>query len=209
MSYTLTQAIEQVRFLLNESDAVFWSDTEIEDWIQQGVIQVSSKLLSAESEDTVTMVENQFKYDSTDESWLANLIKVKGMYYTTSNNLYGMQRIDIDMFGHTQHFQTGQRPRYYYENNRKLYVWPKPGADQAGDIITVLNSYVTDDITNLKDEHQDLTFLYAVSKAKSKDEKHQEAALYLSQFINRINFERQDKYSFGVEPTSSITIPQG
>lgn len=208
MAYTLTDAVTQVRYLINEDTADFWSDTEIQDWIKQATIKLSTTLLSAESEDTVTLASGQFVYSSVDEAWLANLLKVKAAYYTDgSSNVYGMQRIELDMFGHTQHFQNSGRPIHYYESNRKLYIWPKPGASEVGRTITLLNSYETDDIANLRDEHQPLTFLYAAAKAKQKDRQHQEAALYMSQFLNTINFERQDKYDMGAEPVAGFSVP--
>jgi len=208
MSYTLDQAVTQVRYLVNEDTADFWSDTEIQEWIKQATIMVSTTLLSAETEETVTMVNNQFVYSSSDGAWLADLLKVKAAYYTDSDsNIYGMQRIELDMFGHTMHFQNTGRPIHYYESNRKLYVWPRPGTTEVGETITVLHSYETDDITNLRDEHQPLTFLYAASKAKSKDRQHQEAALYMTQFMGQMNFERQDKYDMGVAPTQTMNVP--
>jgi hypothetical protein len=208
MSYTLAQAVTQVRYLINEESADFWSDTEIEEWIKQATITLSTTLLSAETESTVTMASNQFVYSSSDEAWLADLLKVKAAYYTDgSSNVYGMQRIELDMFGHTMHFQSTGRPIHYYESNRKFYVCPKPGTTEVGDAITVLHSYETDAIANLRDEHQPLTFLYAASKAKSKDRQHQEAALYMTQFMGAINFERQDKYDMGVAPTQTLNVP--
>ena len=207
MSYTLSQAVTQVRYLINEDTADFWSDTEIEDWIKQATIQISTKLLSAEEEQTITLVSGQLKYTASDEAWIADLLKIKAMYYTDSTNIYGMQRIQIDMFGHTQHFQNAGRPIHYYENNRAVYVWPRPSSVEAGDNLVCLTSYETDDITNLRNEHQPLTFMYAASRAKAKDRQHQEAALYMAQFLNGINFERQDKYDMGVEPTAQFNVP--
>ena len=208
MAYTLANAVTQVRYLINEDTADFWSDTEIEDWIKQATIKLSTILLSAESEDTVTLATGKFVYSSSDEAWLADLLKVKAGYFTdSSGNVYGLQRIELDMFGHTQQFQTAGQPRYYYESNRKLYIWPQPSSAENGQDITLLNSYETDDITDLRDEHQPLTFLYAASKAKSKDRQHQEAALYMSQFLSSINFERGDKYDMGAEPTAGVNVP--
>lgn len=208
MAYTLSQAVTQVRYLINEDTADFWSDTEIEDWIKQATIQISTKLLSAEEEQTITLVNGQLKYATADEAWIANLLKIKAMYYTDPDDyIYGMQRIELDMFGHTQQFQIPGRPHYYYENNRAVYVWPRPSATEAGEKLTCLTSYETDDIADLRNEHQPLTFMYAASRAKAKDRQHQEAALYMAQFLNGINFERQDKYDMGVEPTAQFNVP--
>lgn len=205
MAYTLNESVTEVRSLINESSASFWSDTEIQNWIKEASIDISTKLLSAESEDTVTLVSTQWIYSSTDEAWLANLLKAKGCYYSASaSDIKGMQRIDIQKVGHIQ--VTSGSPRYFFENNRKFYIWPIPGATQATKTITVLNAYETNDVTALRDEHQPLTFLYAAAKAKAKDRMFQESALYMAQYLNSINFERQDKYDLGVDPTSTFDL---
>lgn len=205
MAYTLATSLTQVRSLINEASASFWSDTEIENWIKEASIDISTKLLSAESEDTITLVATQWIYNVDDEAWLANLIKAKGCYYSaSSSSITGMQRVDIQKIGHLR--SNSGAPTYFFENNRKFYVWPIPAAAQAGKTITVLNSYETDDVTKLRDEHQPLTFLYAAAKAKAKDRMFQESALYMSQYLNSINFERQDKYDMGVDPTSTFDL---
>ena len=206
MSYILSTSVTQVRSLINESSANFWSDTEIQNWIKEATIDVSSKLLSAESEDDITIVNGQWIYVFSDEAWLANLLKVKGCYYDAgSGAVKGLQRVDIQKMGHLQ-VATGV-PKYFFENNRTFYIWPIPQAAHAGKTITVLNAYETDDVTALRDEHQPLTFLYAAAKAKAKDRMFQESALYMAQYLNSINFERQDKYDMGVDPTTTFNLP--
>lgn len=208
MAYTLSQAVTEVRSLINEAFASFWSDTEIENWIKEACIDISCKLLSAENEESITLLENRWIYTALlGETWLDDLLKIKGCYYQTvftPGVTTGLQRIDIEKFGHLQ--VSSGKPRYFFENNHKFYIYPTPGAAEAGHTIEVIYSYETDDITNLKDEHQPLTFLYAAAKAKAKDRMFQESALYMASYLNSVNFERQDKYDFGVDPTSTFDL---
>jgi len=205
MAYTIDEAIIEVRSLINEPLPAFWTDAEIEGWVKECAIDVSTKLLSVEDEDTITMATDQWIYTSSDEAWLADNLKIKGCYYDAgSGDVKGLQRIDIQKFGHTQ--VSSGNPRNFFENNRKFYVWPIPTATEDGNDINVFHAYETDDIANLRDEHQPLTFLYAAAKAKAKDRMFQESALYMSQYLNAINFERQDKYDFGVDPFSTFKL---
>jgi len=200
VAYTLSQSVTQVRSLINEDSAAFWSDTEIENWIKEATIDVSCKLLCAETDTAITLVANQWAY--TD---LTDLLKIKGCYYDAgSGAIKGMQRIDVEKLGHLQ--VSSGAPKYFYDINRDVNIWPIPSATEAGDTIVVYHAYETDDVTDLRDEHQPLTFLYAAAKAKTKDRMFQESSLLMSQYLNSVNFERQDKYDQGTTPTSEFSL---
>ena len=53
MSLTLAQSITEVRDILNEASAVFWTDSQITKWIQEGTRIFSSKTLLVEDTQTV------------------------------------------------------------------------------------------------------------------------------------------------------------
>lgn len=208
MGYTESEAVNQVRHLINETTADFWSDTELTDWVRQGTTEVSTKLLSAEASEDLTLVTNQFEYTVSDHAWIGDLLKTKGAYYTdSSSNIWALTRIDLDQLGHTMHFQRAQRPHYYSETDRKMYIWPRPSATENTNNVTFIHAKETNDITDLRDEHQTMVFLFAAARAKMKDRQFQEAALYMAEFVNSINFERQDKYDMGVEPAAKTDVP--
>jgi len=205
LAYTLAQSVTQIRSLINEETPGFWDDTEIENWIKEATIDISTKLLSVEDEQTIILINGQWIYTSVEESWIADLIKAKGCYYDAgSGNVKGMQRIDIQKVGHLP-VSTGI-PKYFFENNRNFYIWPVPTAAEAGNTITVIYGMESDDITDLKDEHQPFAFLYAAARAKAKDRMFQESALYMSQYISSLNFERQDKFDMGTDPYATFDL---
>lgn len=206
MSYTLATAVTEVRHLLNESTASFWTDTQLQGWIQQATTDISCKTLCTTAEGTITLVQNQQKYTSADESWIGDNLKVMVMWYNLGSSTYGMQRTEPYRFGHLQVGGT-DRPRYWFEDNRKIYLWPIPGSDENGVDITCIYSKITNDITELREEYQQLTFLYASAMAKARDRKFQEAALYQQMYLNALNFERQDKYTMGSLPTEAFKQP--
>ena len=206
MAFTETQAITQVRYLLNEPTAKFWTDTEIQGWIQQAALDISCKTLCTTAEGTITLVQGQLKYTSTDEAWIANNIKIEAMWYNLGTSARGLQRTSAHRFGHLQ-IGGSKSPRYWYEDGKRVYLWPVPTASDAGVDLTCVYSKLTFDITELREEYQQLTFLYAASMAKAKDRKFEEAALYQQMYLNALNFERQDKYDLGSMPTDGFKQP--
>lgn len=207
MSYTIAQIITKVRELLNEELGAFWTDTELTGWIQEATIDLSSKLLCVADTGTITLVQDQYVYSSTDESWIGSCLKPKSMWYDSSSGPISMQMIRIQQFGHTDAFDS--EPKYYhYENaQRRFYILPVPDSSVAGDTVSVVNVYETDDATLLKDEYQPLVFLYVVYKAKLKERLYQEASYAYQQYALNLKFEKQDKYELGLEPTSEFIVP--
>ena len=210
MSYTLAQAISQVRSILNEDTAVFWTDAELEGWIKEGTLLFSTATLLVEASTEITLVANQLVYDETDDSDIANIVEVYSAYYNDqSNNYAGMVKAHPRMLGHLDTFTPGD-PKYIMLFDRELYIWPLTNANivNAGGTVTVLYSTVTNDITELKDEFQIWPIMFAEAKAKEKDRREAEAAALFSQFYTMVNFERADKHARETDSMDRFLIPQ-
>lgn len=207
MAYTLAQSITKVRELLNEPISGFFSDTEITGWIQEAVIDISTKLLCVTAIDTITLVTDQYKYYSSDESWIGDCLKPKSVWYDSSTGPVSLQMITARQFGHNT--MRDAEPKYYHYDStlRYFFILPIPDSTINGDTVSVIYSYETDDITALKDEHQPLAFLFATAKGRLKERLYGESNSLMQQYINFIIYERQDKFNLGVEPTSDFKVP--
>jgi len=117
MAYTLSQAVAQVRYLLNEPTAGFWTDTEIESWLGQAAADISTKTLCTTAEGTITLATSQMKYTSSDSAWLDDLIRAEVVWYSSGTGTRGLQRIQPHMFGHVQNKDAGPT-RYFYEDGK-------------------------------------------------------------------------------------------
>jgi hypothetical protein len=204
MSYTQTQAITKVRELINEASPSFWSDTEIEGWVKEAVIDISTKLLCCVAIYNIDLVANQAKYANSDHSWIGDCIAPKYVWYSPATGPVGMQKITPNFFGHVDSFDAAPKYYYYDTNHRAFWIHPTPDSTIDGEAVTVLYSFETDDITNLQDEIQPLTWLYAAAKAKVKERLYQESALMWNQYMDALNFERKDKYDLGVQTTDGF-----
>jgi len=196
MSLTLADAVTQVRRNVNEATAAFWTDTEIEDWIKEGVRVFSSKTLMVEDTQNIDpLIAGQLSYSSSDEPWIADIVEpYAAIYYDGLSKYKGLMRIHPRQIGNLA-LGTSGPPKYYCLHDKNLYVFPLTSATvvAAGATITVLYSKETEDIAELADEFQHLPIIYATAKAKQKDEKFGEANALMAQFYQESNFERVDK----------------
>lgn len=210
MSLTLSDATTEVRDLLNEATAVFWSDAQIQKWIKEGVRIFSSKTLMVEdTQDLDPLVADQLVYSSGDETWIGDVMEIySALYYDGTSRWKGLIKVHPRQLGNLA-LSTAGPTKYYALHDRKIYLWPVPNATivAAGAKITFLFSMESDDITAMTDEYQHLPIIYAAAKAKQKDMKFAEAAALLSQFFQEIAFERNDKHSREVDSLDKFKIP--
>lgn len=207
MAYTLNQGTTQVRQLINEATADFWSDTEIQDWLNQGTMDLSTKLLCYLRESTITLNTGQMKYVTADESWIGDNMFVKYAWYKDAPDSKGLQRVTPTQWGHTRDNAAGE-PKYFFEDRGAVWIWPEPSSDENTDTVYCWQASETDDFTLLSDEHQQLAIYFATGLAKAKDRKFQEATVYQQMYQNAINFERQDKFDLGIDQVNKLKLGQ-
>lgn len=197
MSLTLTTATTQVRDLLNEDAEVFWSNTEIEQWIKEGCRDFSTKTLMVEAEGTLSLVTNQIIYAQADAAFIANVLEPYAALYNDGvDNWKGILKSHPKVIGNEATNKPGD-PKFYSLHNRKIYIWPKPTATMvaAGAYISLLYSKSTENIADLMDEFQHLPLYYAAARCKWKDQKFAEGNALMSMYASFSNFERSDKHA--------------
>jgi hypothetical protein len=209
MAFTLATSITEVRALLNEASTYFWSDTEITNWIKQGCLDWCEKSLGLIKEDTIALVTNQYQYTTSTNSYIDDAIQC---IYCEHNNI-ALQRISLpQMRGHNQiTLATDSMPKYYFDTYDGLtytfYVGPTPSSSFNAELLTVRWASRTDDITTIPYEHQQTIFLYAASKAHSKDRQYGDATMMWQQYINNISFSRVDRETGDQQtPTDAFRI---
>ena len=212
MSLTLANSITQVRAALNEATATYWSDDEITFWIQEGCRVFSSKTLMMEdTQDIDPLVANQLRYTSGDQAWIANILEpYTAIYYNGSSKYKGLIKIEPKQIGNLATFTSGE-PKYYCMHDRSIYLFPLVSAAvvMANGVVTLLFSSVTSDITDITDEYQHLPIIYAVAKAKQKDQHFGESASLMSQFFQETNFERADKHTREKDNLEAFKVRKG
>lgn len=210
MAYTLATAVTQVRSMLNEDTAVFWTDTQLENWIKEGCLAWSSGSLTVEDELTLTLAANQLRYSSSDNSEIADVIEIYSAYYDDqSNNYKGLIKAHPKQLGHLATFTAGD-PKYIMLHNSKVYIWPLTTSSivNSSGTVEILYAKETDDITAIQDEFQIWPFFFACGRALQKDRRYAEASAMFSQFYTMVQFERSDKHMRETDGQSEFVIPR-
>lgn len=193
MALLLAEAITQVRYVLNEANAVFWADSEITAWIQEGTRNVSSKTACVEADDNLTLVASQLTYTSSGHAWIADcIIPYAAIYNGASNKYKGLMWTHPKQIGNLLTYTPGD-PKYFSFHNRTFYIWPLPTSVEDGVTVNVLYAKETDDITALTDEYQHLPILWAQAKAYEKDRMNAHAQALKQQFYTELGFDKRDK----------------
>lgn len=193
--YSTTEARTQLRSLLNEPTAGFWTDTQLDELIQLGVEDVCIKANCFETSEDVTLLEGTVTYSLV----ASDGIKPVGCFYSdiseTPDDVVGLQEIHARQIGHLANSpdSTEGPPVYWYWFAESLNIWPPPTAAiaTAVDTITVFYSKLSETITDLPDEFQTLAILWALSKAREKERKVQEAQQVYAMYVNSVLFHRE------------------
>jgi len=195
MAFTLATSVTEVRALVNESTASFWSDTEIESWIKQGCLDWTEKTLLLTYEDRIALVTSTVTYTSSVSNYIDSAIRTLHAKFSGK----ALKRLTYEEL-HEHHqmvLATNESPEYYYDKYDGLtftfYIADTPSVVQNGAYVNMLFACRTDDITKIPYEYQSNIFNFAASKAKMKERQWQEAQLLWQIYLNNISFARKDK----------------
>jgi hypothetical protein len=201
MGVTLAEAVTQVRDLLDEPTAQFWSTTQLETWINQGVRDVARKaeILWNTHAFTVTVGVQNYPFPSDflnchrAEFKLNNGDQVYGLTYR------GYNAMD-DVWGILQSIPAAY-PSYFTiwgnkVTGRYIRLYPSPAATG-----TITIYYYRDSVTATSTETidtlpgwEDVVYHYAVWKAKRKDRGdpswQEDYSIYLAMLQEQINRTR-------------------
>ena len=199
-----TEAEQEIRSLLNEVTASFWTSEQITNFILQAVMDVSAKLHCFQARDTSTIA---LTASTLEYAQPTGCLKVFAATYRADSTSYlGLQRIHPMMIGHLQGQTTGA-PEYYYHAINKIGVWPLPTASEATKKVEILMSKQTSDIANIPDQYQNLVLWFSTALALLKDKKFGASAHYYSMYLNSVAFHRADIVEYMTDAADMFRVP--
>lgn len=194
MAYTLAALITEVRALLNEPTASFWSDAEITQWLLQAAVDVSTKAHCVEEIMTLAVTPSVSRYVLP-----ANTVGVDSV-------LAGPQalvKLRPRSLGQI-HGGEDPHPTHFAVFGFTLWLFGPP--QQALDLL--VNRWVrASDPVLLPDTYQQLAIDYAVVRAKLKDRKYTEAAQLYQLYLQSLLFQRQDLQDYQPDSREMLGIP--
>jgi hypothetical protein len=194
--YTAATARTQVRAILNETTASFWTNDEIDAWIKEAVEDISARAGGFQVSDTITLSTGAYEYATTTGSVsVADIVEVLGMVYVvttditgdTNQRFIGLIRVDPTQIGSLPLTDNGP-PKYYYHAGDKIGILPPPTATENSQVVRIYFTKTSQTIADLPNQYQSLTFWYAAAMAYKKEHRYAESkelyAMYLQKLSN-------------------------
>lgn len=181
----LSNIRSNVRTMLNETTAAFWTDEELNRLINDGERDIAIKSLCLENIDSVT---------TTASTRLVAFAghKILRVEYTNATTPLGLIRIKPNQLGRIPY--NGITPQFYFQWGNKVVIDPMPTTTYN------LNLYIADypayEMVDDTDEPQipkrfnELIILYAVYRALMKDRKFASAGAIYQTYINELQLAR-------------------
>jgi hypothetical protein len=192
--YTAATARTQVRALLSEASASFWTDDEIDNWIKEAVEDISSRSGCIQTSDTISLVTGTYEYATTDGGTsVADVIDVLGIIYVvttditgdTNQRFLGLVPISPSDVKSIPLVDSGP-PKYYYVSGDKVGILPLPTATENGQTIRIYYTTPSQTIGDLPNEYQSLTFWYAAAMAYKKEHRYTEADKFYQMYLQKL-----------------------
>ena len=192
---TANDIITNVRQILNETTASFWTDAELLDWIDEAVKDIVSKSHCLEDTATIVLSTNTKAYSWSGASDYV-IIEPEGVFFLNHNtSKYTKLVNDKTVIGHTSN--EGQ-PTHWYEFGNEVHVWPVPTSAYSGstiyaDYIPVPTKIIaTTGNIETPAIYDNAIVWYVVSMAKAKDKNANESAVFMKIYDELVNRYRVD-----------------
>jgi hypothetical protein len=123
MSLTRTAARSSIRTLLNEPSAIFFTDANINSWIDESVRDICMKTLCSQGVTSIATVDGTaaYAYPTTLNTTAVETIGIKAILNSSELSL---QYVSIDLMGRVG----GSRERKWSDWSRQIWITPTPTA---------------------------------------------------------------------------------
>jgi hypothetical protein len=191
MATTLSTYITQVRRLLHDVNANFWTDPELTDYINEGRNRLVRDTGCLRKIQTSTVVTNQEVYNLSDLPDGALNMDILNINLYWGNTRLPLRYLPWTQFNAQMRFwqnYIGQPVAYSMYGPGKFYVGPVPDQTYTVEIdtviqpVTLVNSTDVDEIPN---PWTGPVQFYAAYLAKFKEQSYGEAELFKNQYISQ------------------------
>ena len=213
--YSQANIRELIRDEINEPVARLFSNTQLNNIIDQGAMATAALALCEKTVESEALAANQVIYQLA-----TDFITIESVTYHVDASTeieYGVQRVHPAVFGHVVDDTAGP-PKIWTAfrtllSVSQVYIWPRP----AGSTYTIKvrgTTVVAGDPANLDAGVQYLPFYYALSMVYARLGKHRLSVVHMQQFISECNqwrfdhegaIKRVDSLDMGKIPDTTIT----
>ena len=188
---SLAEALTEVRAIIKEPTALFWTDTEINNWLKEGVVDICAKTLCYKLIDNSQAITDDI-IEYTVPSLAFKILSCE--FYDSQETpvtYRGLTRIHPRQIEHETPIVSGD-PTYWYHYADRIGIYPVPASINGSDRLIIHYALTSDDITNLPDRYQTFVVNYGAAMALFKRRRNQAAVALYSSYLNSLKFARVD-----------------
>jgi len=208
--YDASEALQQVRSVINEVTADFWTDEQINNWVIEGSALFSTLTHCFKTTGDITLVAGTFEYSTFGASIsVATIIKLHAAtYYTAASEQVGLVNVNPRVFGRNDFEEPGPTQGYCLFGN-KILITPTPTATEvtATGKVKLFYSKIASGIGDIPDHLQIYIIHYAIAMALYKRNKGALASQFFSTFLSGAQFEGSDLILQPTDIKSEFTQP--
>lgn len=182
MGLSKTTIRTRARALLNEIVEGFWLNTELDAWIDEAAIDISSKTLCYDTYSTVSLIENVSIYTRP-----VDYLKLLGAVHGG----IGLKRTLPWMQGLQTAVQTGA-PEYFFEAGSIIGVSPTPTLTEHNTLLTLYYALTTDVVANIPLKFQTPAILFTVFMGLLKERQYAKAMQLYTLYLSSLSSDRID-----------------
>ena len=193
-------SVTEVRSLINETTASFWTDAQLQSWMDNGISDIAARTGCIEDSDTFLLVTSQYEYVNlvTDgAAAVSNITQVWGCIYLNPDDGYiGLKRILPRQVADLPHMKPGP-PVYYYHFDNKIGIFPLPTSGQNGDSVKIYFSKNPSAATlelriaELPSEYHNAMLWYCAAMAYKKEHRFTESDKFFQMYLEELNALKQ------------------
>jgi len=196
----------RLRSILNESTAAFWTDAELNRYINDGERDVAAKSECIQSVSALSTALYATMYRQV----LFSGYKVLFVENTSATIPVGLQKITPKQMGRKSY--TSGAPQYWFPWGQYIIIDPLPTASYNLNVYTA--NYPTyemsadTDTPQIPSECIECIFPYAAYRALWKSKKWGQSALYYSEYIAMVQQKKSLFDMFTIDNKPTITQPE-
>lgn len=205
-STTGANIITRVRYYVNEPAASIWTDAELLDYMNDGVVDIAARTKCTETRETITLAANVLEYSIT-----VNYIALSAaMYSPAAGFRYGLLRGAPLHVGHPSGYNSSTRiPSHWYDWQGQAAFYP-PMTSVSGEAVLLYAVARPDDLTvttslvTVPAIYDRALTMYVTAQAFMKTERWARSARFMAEYLAELDRYRQDYVDVPRQPRDLI-----
>lgn len=197
MGLTKSTIRNKTRILLNELVQGFWLNSELDGWIDDAALDISTKTYCNETISSIALSTGVSLYTAP-----IDCLRIIAAIYNTTGQ--ALKRLVANMLGIQSAAPPGP-PEFFYEFALKVGFYPTPTISENTKTISIYHSLPTNNIRNIPLKFQVPAVLFTLSMGLAKERQYARAAQVQQLYMNSLSIDRKEVQLERIEVPAPLT----